>query len=88
MVYLEEDSKFDFNEEKQFALYQKLMLLSLEEPNIIFDICCKVLISMCKLNNDSEEDFEKVLTMLRLSYKELGSTEDMILRAIKEMLGI
>ena len=78
----------DFSEEKQFALYEKLMLLALEQPNEIYSICCKVLISMSKLNNDSDEEFEKVLNILRDSYKELGSTDEMMLRAIKEMMRI
>ena len=78
----------DFREEKEFALYEKLMLMALEEPNMIYSICCKVLISMSKLNNDSDEEFEKVLNILRDSYKQLGSTDEMMLRAIKEMMGI
>ena len=78
----------DFREEKEFALYEKLMLMALEEPNMIYNLCCKVLISMSKLNNDSDEEFERVLNILRDSYKELGSTDEMMLRAIKEMMGI
>ena len=35
-----------------------------------------------------DEEFEKVLSILRDNYRQLGSTDEMMLRAIKEMMGI
>lgn len=69
-------------EENQFELYEKLMMLSLEEPNAIFDICVRVIITMCKLNNDSEDEFEKILNEIKKTYSALGDKHEIILKAL------
>lgn len=70
------------NEENKFELYQKMMMLSLDEPSAIFDVCVRVIITMCKLNDDSEEEFEKTLNDIKKTYTALGDTHEIILKAL------
>ena len=67
-------------EEKQkFDLYYKLMLLSVEDPSAIFDVCTRVIISMCKLNGDSQKDFDEVLENMNETFKALKGLEKFII---------
>ena len=75
---------------KQYEIFQKLMLLSLEDPNAIYNVAMKILLSMSKLNNDSEEEFEKTLDYMRENYKEMESLDELIKKVIlmKEVLDL
>lgn len=66
------------NEKEQFDLFEKLMLLSLEDPNAIYNIAMRVLIAMSKINEDSQEEFERGLNFMKETYKGLGSKEEMM----------
>ena len=70
--------------DKQLDLYCKLMMLSLENPNAIFDICVNVIISMCVLNEDSQEEFDKTLEIISQTFKEVGSMSPILMGFIFE----
>lgn len=66
-------------QDKSFDLFQKLMLLALDDPNAICNICMKCLVALSKLNDDSTEDFEKVLNHMREEYADLPNLEGVII---------
>lgn len=68
--------------DEQYELYEKLMLKALEEPNDILNTCIRVIITMSKMNDDSNEEFKKILDFMGNMYDELPSHKDMILKAM------
>ena len=71
-------------EDKQFDLYCKLMMLSMEDPNAIFDICVRVIVSMCILNEDSQEEFDKTLKRISQTFKKMSSMSHILMGFIFE----
>ena len=70
------------NEKKKYELYEKLMLLSLKNPNEICHICMNVIISMSKISNKSEEEFEEILSDMKKAYNELDDIEKIIMKIL------
>lgn len=66
-------------QDKSFDIFQKLMLLALDDPNAICNLCMKVLVALSKLNDDSIEEFEKVLNHMRGEYADLPNLEGLFI---------
>ena len=69
-------------EDKSFELFKKMMTLALDDPNAIANISMKILVSLSKLNDDSTEEFEKVLNHMREEYASLPSLDGVVILSI------
>ena len=78
---------FQFDDEKQFQLYEKLMLLAMEKPNEINGICMKVIIALSKINEKTDEEFKELLTHMENYYKSMGSMDEIIVKVLMMELG-
>lgn len=77
-------------EDKQYELYKKLMLLTLDDPNAIYNICMQVIISMSILNEDSTEEFEKTLAHMKSAFENAPSIEEVKVgaRILSKLMGL
>ena len=72
------------NESEKFEVYKKLMYLALDDPNDVFDICSKTIISMSLANRHTEERFREILAFMLDSFKEAPNIEEIICMVLNE----
>ena len=77
-----------FDEKQQFQLYEKLMLLAIEKPNEINEICMRVIVSLSKIHEKTDEEFKELLTHMEEQYKELGTMDEIIVKVLMMELGV
>ena len=76
------NEEFKFDDEKQFQLYEKLMLLAMEKPNEINEICMRVIISLSKIHEKTDEEFKELLAHMEGEYRDLGSMDEIIVKVL------
>ena len=76
--------------DEQYELYEKLMLKSIEEPTEILNTCIRVIVTMNKLNKNSNEEFKELLDFMEKLYAQLGSYDEILLKSLilKEVMGL
>lgn len=77
-----------FDEKQQFQLYEKLMLLAIEKPNEINGICMRVIVSLSKIHEKTDEEFKELLHHMEEQYKELGTMDEIIVKVLMMGLGV
>lgn len=77
-----------FDEQQQFQLYEKLMLLAMEKPNEINEICMRVIVSLSKIHEKTDEEFKELLEHMESSYKDLGTMDEIIVKVLMSGLGV
>ena len=77
-----------FDEKQQFQLYEKLMLLAIEKPNEINEICMRVIVSLSKIHEKTDEEFKELLQHMEEQYNELGTMDEIIVKVLMMQLGV
>lgn len=77
-----------FDKEQQFQLYEKLMLLAIEKPNEINEICMRVIVSLSKIHEKTDEEFKELLQHMEEQYNELGTMDEIIVKVLMMELGV
>lgn len=77
-----------FDEQQQFQLYEKLMLLAMEKPNEINDICMRVIVSLSKIHEKTDEEFKEILQHMEDQYRDLGTMDEIIVKVLMMQLGV
>lgn len=77
-----------FDEKQQFQPYEKLMLFAIEKPNEINEICMRVIVSLSKIHEKTDEEFKELLQHMEEQYKELGTMDEIIVKVLMMELGV
>lgn len=77
-----------FDEKQQFQLYEKLMLLAIEKPNEINEICMRVIVSLSKIHEKTDEEFKQILNHMQEQYRDLGTMDEIIVKVLMMQLGV
>lgn len=77
-----------FDEQQQFQLYEKLMLLAIEKPNEINEICMRVIVSLSKIHEKTDEEFKEILQHMEDQYRDLGTMDEIIVNVLMMQLGV
>lgn len=77
-----------FDEKQQFQLYEKLMLLAIEKPNEINEICMRVIVSLSKIHEKTDEEFKELLQHMQEQYRDLGTMDEIIVKVLMMQLGV
>ena len=77
-----------FDEQQQFQLYEKLMLLAMEKPNEINEICMRVIVSLSKIHEKTDEEFKQLLNHMEENYRDLGTMDEIIVKVLMMQLGV
>lgn len=77
-----------FDEQQQFQLYEKLMLLAIEKPNEINEICMRVIVSLSKIHEKTDEEFKQILNHMQEQYRDLGTMDEIIVKVLMMELGV
>ena len=72
------------NESEKFEVYKKLMYLALDEPNDVFEICSKTIISMSLGNRHTEENFREILAFMLDSFKKSPNIDEVMIMVLNE----
>lgn len=72
------------NESEKFEVYKKLMYLALDDPNDVFEICSKTIISMSLANRHTEERFREILAFMLDSFKKSPNIDEVMLMVLNE----
>ena len=74
------------DEEKQFELFHRLMLLALEKPNEINNICMRVIVSLSKIHEKTDEEFQELTRAMEKDFHDMGTMDEIILRVLTDEL--
>ena len=77
-----------FDEKQQFQLYEKLMLLAIEKPNEINEICMRVIVSLSKIYEKTDEEFKQILNHMQEQYRDLGTMDEIIVKVLMMQWGV